>query len=53
MKLPSALTHLIFSLIKSLLRIGAGFTCLFTKNVVYLAYGLIAAEIVGILEELY
>lgn len=44
--------HLTVSIMKSLIRIGACAWCIRTGNVIPLAIGLLAAEVLGIVEEL-
>jgi hypothetical protein len=44
--------HLAVSIMKSLLRIGACAWCIYTGAVVPLAIGFLAAEVLGIVEEL-
>lgn len=53
MKAPDIKVHLIFSIVKSGIRLGACIATLFTKNIVTLALGLGIAEVVGIFEELF
>ena len=44
--------HLLVSVAKSILRMGACVWCLYTGTVLPLAVGFLAAEILGIVEEL-
>jgi hypothetical protein len=44
--------HLAVSIMKSLLRIGSCAWCIYTGAVVPLAIGFLAAEVLGIVEEL-
>ena len=44
--------HFYISMIKSVVRILGCVVCLFTGSVVWLASGLLVAEVLGILEEL-
>ena len=44
--------HLIVSLVKSILRIFACVWCIYSGSVMPLAIGFLAAEVLGILEEL-
>jgi hypothetical protein len=48
----NSLGHLTVSIMKSLLRIGACVWCICTGNVIPLAIGFLAAEVLGIVEEL-
>lgn len=44
--------HLLVSIAKSLLRMGAGAWCICTGEVIPFAIGFLAAEVFGIVEEL-
>ena len=48
----NSMGHLLVSIAKSVLRMGACAWCIYTGNVVPLAIGLLAAEVLGIVEEL-
>lgn len=48
----NSLGHLTLSIMKSLLRIGACALCIHTGTVLPLAIGFLAAEVLGIVEEL-
>jgi hypothetical protein len=50
-KLPDPTNHLYISLLKSIVRIGAG-GCLIIGNIFFAGFLLIFAEALGILEEL-
>lgn len=48
----NSIGHLVISIAKSALRLGACVWCICSRSVVCLALGFLVAEILGILEEL-
>jgi len=44
--------HLVYSIVKSLIRIFSCMACLINENILTLAFGFLIAELLGIMEEL-